>query len=191
MRKWRKQSNLERMEEWEKKGRTTVLCPTFLLDFSRVLVANLLLHVSIFFPCLASLLSLSYLNSPHKPTRLPILLHFSKMFPCPELFFLPVFLNFSFLSFLSLVPHSSVFSPFLSRAQAASFLLHCLIFPLCFVIHPSSCASSPCLHILLEIPQFNSLTGYLIFPRSNHCLHHPLYQNLTTTSGNLIGLLFP
>lgn len=162
MRNWRKQNKLQRMEEWEKKCRTTVLCPTFFfLEFSRVLVATLLLRVTIFFPCLASLLSLSYINSPHKPMRLPLLLHFSKMFPCPELFFLPVFLNF-FIPFVSLpcAPFLSLFS--ISVSTTGSFLPPSLLdFSALFCHHPSSCSFSPRPHILLEIPLVSSLTGYL------------------------------
>ena len=181
---------MERLEKWRKKGQRIVLCPNFLLNFPRVLAAAFLHHVSIFFPCLMSILSLSYLNFPHKPMRLPLLLHFSKTCPCPEVFLLPALLYFIIPSVvLCCTPFLSLFSiPFLctgssSSSSSAWFFLFVLAYfypPAPFHLVPSSCW------------KFHSSAAWLstlLFPRTNHCLHHPLHQNLSTIPGNLLERL--
>ena len=189
MRKWRQQSKVERMEKWRKKGQRTVLCLIFLLHFSRVLAATFLFLVSIFFPCLVFLLSISYLNFPRKPMWLPLLLHFSKTFPCPGEFLLPDFIYFIiFFVVLSCTPFLSLFSISFSCTSSSPSSLIALLFrsvlaslhlPALFHLVPKSC---------WKFHGSTARLATLLFLRPNHCLHHPLYQNLSTILDNLLGL---
>ena len=159
MRRWRQQSKLEKMEKWREKGQAAVHCPIFLLNFPAVLAATFLLHV-----CL-----LSFISFPHKPLRLSLLLHFSKIFPCPEGFLLPNFLYFIIPSIeLCCIPFCIIFSISLSftGSSPSSFLLHCFIFKPCFDISPCSCVFSTCPLILPEIARFSIQTAYLTFPQN-------------------------
>ena len=180
MRRWRQQSKLERMENWREKGQAAVHCPIFLLNFPAVLAATFLLHV-----CL-----LSFISFPHKPLRLSLLLHFSKIFPCPEGFLLPNFLYF-IIPYIGLccIPFLIIFSISLwfTGSSPSSFIalflrlvLTYLHVPVFFQLVPSSCR---------KLHDSASRLPTLHFLRTNHCLYHPLHENLCIIPGNLLELL--
>lgn len=70
-----------------------------------------------FFSGLVSLFS--FMPSPHKPMRLPLLLYFSKSFLALNDSFFLIFFILSLLPLCSVVLHSSFFSPFRYRSQVA------------------------------------------------------------------------
>lgn len=108
----------------------------------------------------------SFISFPYKPMRLPLLLHFSKTFPCPEGFLLPDFLYFIIPSIvLCFTPFLALFSISLSftGSSPSSFITWFLRFFSTY-LHLTAFFNLPL--ILLEIARFSSLTGYLTFPQN-------------------------
>ena len=190
--KWRKQNKeerMERMEKWRKKGQTTVLCPTFLLNFPCVLAANFLpmCLFSSFVWCLSFLfhILISLLSPCGSFSSFIFQKSLRALSDSPFL----IFFILSFLPFCSVVPHSPVFLPSFSCSESSpsSFIVWFLRFVLAYLHLPAFFH-----HIPSSCWKFHDSAAWpvtLHFLRTNHSLHHPLYYNLTTISGNLLGRL--